>query len=201
MCAHTPSPASTHTPRSASAHCSVVLLDTQSTRAQPRPHTRTHTHTHHRTHRYRYLLLSYQPIKHRPLGHDPVAALSRTMQHLRRQRADMAAFLSIWFHGAPFEAIRRDNVKDLVAYAFWCARGGRCVRRRRQRAARRQRHVPRSLPPPTHAHVSRHCPCITRSRAPPAHARACSRRAAGTRRLPRWQRRAAAGCWSSRWLT
>lgn len=28
-------------------------------------------------------------------------------------------FLSGWFHGAPFEAIRRDNVLDFVAYGFY----------------------------------------------------------------------------------
>ena len=29
-------------------------------------------------------------------------------------------FLSGWFHGAPYEAIRRGNVKDFVAYGFYC---------------------------------------------------------------------------------
>lgn len=28
-------------------------------------------------------------------------------------------FLSGWFHGAPFESIRRDNVLDFVAYGFY----------------------------------------------------------------------------------
>ena len=31
-------------------------------------------------------------------------------------------FLSGWFHGAPYEAIRRGNVKDFVAYGFYCRR-------------------------------------------------------------------------------
>lgn len=29
-------------------------------------------------------------------------------------------FLSGWFHGAPYEAIRRGNVEDFVAYGFYC---------------------------------------------------------------------------------
>jgi hypothetical protein len=68
---------------------------------------------------YRYLLLSYQPIKHRPLSHNPRAALQRTLQHLQQDGADIRTFLSIWFHGAPVDTITRGNVKDLIAYAFW----------------------------------------------------------------------------------
>lgn len=68
---------------------------------------------------YRYLMLSYQPVKHRPLSHDPVSALQRTLQHLQLDNADIRSFLSIWFHGAPVSSIKRDNVKDLIAYAFW----------------------------------------------------------------------------------
>lgn len=33
---------------------------------------------------YRYLLLSYQPIKHRPLSHDPRNAFERAMQHMQQ---------------------------------------------------------------------------------------------------------------------
>lgn len=33
---------------------------------------------------YRYLLLSYQPIKHRPLSHDPRDAFERAMQHMQQ---------------------------------------------------------------------------------------------------------------------
>ena len=29
-------------------------------------------------------------------------------------------FFSGWFHGAPYEAIHRGNVKDFVAYGFYC---------------------------------------------------------------------------------
>jgi hypothetical protein len=71
------------------------------------------------TARYRYLLLSYQPIKHRPLSHDPISALQRTLQHLYDSGADIREYLSIWFHGAPVESIKRGNVRDLIAYAFW----------------------------------------------------------------------------------
>eukprot|EP00879_Flechtneria_rotunda_P025127 GHRR01026686.1.p1 GENE.GHRR01026686.1~~GHRR01026686.1.p1 ORF type:complete len:484 (+),score=129.44 GHRR01026686.1:291-1742(+) len=67
---------------------------------------------------YRYLLLSYQPVKHRPLSHDPWVAFNRAMEHLR-EYADIKHFLSIWFHGAPYEDIKRENVADLIAYAFW----------------------------------------------------------------------------------
>ena len=35
------------------------------------------------------------------------------------QHVDIRAFVSGWFRGAPFEAIRRGNVEDLVAYAFF----------------------------------------------------------------------------------
>jgi hypothetical protein len=59
------------------------------------------------------------PTTHRPLSHDPVAAFNRTMAHLVRQDADIRSFLSIWFHGAPFASIKRGNVLDLLAYAFW----------------------------------------------------------------------------------
>ncbi|WIA11764.1 hypothetical protein OEZ85_011858 [Tetradesmus obliquus] len=67
---------------------------------------------------YRYLMLSYQPVKHRPLSHDPVSSFKKAMAHLKLF-ADIRHFLSIWFHGAPLEDIKRDNVADLLAYAFF----------------------------------------------------------------------------------
>lgn len=36
-----------------------------------------------------------------------------------RQFEDVRAFLSMWFHGAPFEQLRRGNVAELLAYAFF----------------------------------------------------------------------------------
>jgi hypothetical protein len=30
------------------------------------------------------------------------------------------AFFSGWFHGVPFESVRRGNVEDFVAYGFYC---------------------------------------------------------------------------------
>lgn len=33
---------------------------------------------------YRYLLLSYQPVKYRPLSHDPISAFERAMAHLQQ---------------------------------------------------------------------------------------------------------------------
>eukprot|EP00882_Tetradesmus_deserticola_P020953 GHRQ01022646.1.p1 GENE.GHRQ01022646.1~~GHRQ01022646.1.p1 ORF type:complete len:177 (+),score=33.39 GHRQ01022646.1:460-990(+) len=67
---------------------------------------------------YRYKLLSYQPLKHRPLSHDPVSSFEKAMAHLKVS-ADIKHFLSIWFHGAAFEDIKRENVADLLAYAFF----------------------------------------------------------------------------------
>jgi hypothetical protein len=45
---------------------------------------------------YRYLMLSYQPVKHRPLSHDPVSAFEKAMAHLKLF-ADIRHFLSIWW--------------------------------------------------------------------------------------------------------
>jgi hypothetical protein len=45
---------------------------------------------------YRYLMLSYQPVKHRPLSHDPVLTFEKAMAHLKLF-ADIRHFLSIWW--------------------------------------------------------------------------------------------------------
>lgn len=45
---------------------------------------------------YRYLMLSYQPVKHRPLSHDPVSSFKKAMAHLKLF-ADIRHFLSIWW--------------------------------------------------------------------------------------------------------
>jgi hypothetical protein len=45
---------------------------------------------------YRYLMLSYQPVKHRPLSHDPVSSFEKVMAHLKLF-ADIRHFLSIWW--------------------------------------------------------------------------------------------------------
>jgi hypothetical protein len=67
---------------------------------------------------YRYALLSYNPVKHRPLSHDPSAVFERVVEHLK-QFQDIRRFLSVWFRGAKFSEIKRDNVAEMIAYAFW----------------------------------------------------------------------------------
>ena len=67
---------------------------------------------------YRYALLSYNPVKHRPLAHDPSAVFERVVDHLK-QFQDIRRFLSVWFRGAKFSEIKRDNVAEMIAYAFW----------------------------------------------------------------------------------
>jgi hypothetical protein len=60
-----------------------------------------------------------QPIKHKPrLSYDPLKQFAKVMQHVA-EYGNIRDFLSIWFHGAPLSQIRRGNVADLLAYAFF----------------------------------------------------------------------------------
>ena len=58
------------------------------------------------------------PEHHAPRDYDIDKTVHNFLRHLSRVR-DMEAFLSGWFQDAPFEEIRRDNVLELLSYAFW----------------------------------------------------------------------------------
>lgn len=66
----------------------------------------------------KYAMLNFQPVKHRPATYDPQKSFDRAIHHLK-QYEDIKQYLSMWFCGAPFHEIRKGNVAEMVAYAFW----------------------------------------------------------------------------------
>jgi hypothetical protein len=62
--------------------------------------------------------LNQQPTPHKPAGCDG-AANSAAYMRLSQYFKFSDKYLSPWFLGAPMEAIKRENVLDLLAYGFW----------------------------------------------------------------------------------
>jgi hypothetical protein len=58
------------------------------------------------------------PEHHAPRDYDIDKTVHNFLRHLSRVR-DIKAFLSGWFQDAPFDSIYRDNVLELLSYAFW----------------------------------------------------------------------------------
>jgi hypothetical protein len=55
-----------------------------------------------------------------PAGHCALAALGRFRDSVPVISRNYNSYdmVSMWFHGAPFEAIKRENVRELLAYGF-----------------------------------------------------------------------------------
>ncbi|KAI8469722.1 MAG: Alpha/Beta hydrolase protein [Monoraphidium minutum] len=74
----------------------------------------------------KYQVLSGGPggAGQRPLDYCPSEFFEKATEHLKQARPrrgfeDVRSFLSLWFRGAPFSELRRGNVSELLAYAFF----------------------------------------------------------------------------------
>jgi hypothetical protein len=64
--------------------------------------------------------LSKVPESHAPEGHDPLELISRfeASAHVIKRTASSYDIIGLWHHNAPFEALTRGNVRELLAWGF-----------------------------------------------------------------------------------
>jgi hypothetical protein len=99
-----PTPATAHSPRphhSPPACCSTPRADTAAPQAKP--------------------LANLKPNRLRPpqpSNYDPEWTFNKFLGQIK-QFDEVQQYLSLWFFGADFSSIRRQNVEEFVAYAFW----------------------------------------------------------------------------------
>lgn len=62
--------------------------------------------------------VNQQPACHEPAGHDPKPVIKSFLRHLTQVESPQD-YLSPWFLGAPMASIKRGNVEEMFAYAFW----------------------------------------------------------------------------------
>jgi hypothetical protein len=67
---------------------------------------------------HKLAILNVQPIKHEPENYDPERTFDKFIRQIK-QFEEVEQYLSLWFFGAEFSLIKRQNVEEFVAYAFW----------------------------------------------------------------------------------
>lgn len=67
---------------------------------------------------HKLAILNVQPIKHEPDNYDPERTFDKFIRQIK-QFEEVEQYLSLWFFGADFSVIKRQNVEEFVAYAFW----------------------------------------------------------------------------------
>lgn len=76
-------------------------------------------------HIWRYQQLNKLPEKQEPSNHDGWGQFHKFIEMCESRlgdgvmAVDIKEYISIWFRGAPFDSIKKDNVMELLSYGFW----------------------------------------------------------------------------------